>query len=368
MRCWAVPLERRCSRKITQCLEIVRISTRRGGRVGSRRPLSASSRADFPVVAIGASAGGLDACKKLLDALPADNGMAFILVQHLDPSHDSMMVGLLAGHTSMPVVAGDRRHGDRTRARLCHSARRLSFRRQRGVADFATAGASRRAPAIRLPVEFVGARIWRARRLRGHVGNRRRRQRRADGGQGERRPRHRSGLGEAEYDGMPRSAIATGAVDLVLPAAKIAEALVEPRAGGGPGVDAEEIAARQFGPGFAARESSICCGRRRFTILPSTSTARSNAASSGGWRWRRSRPRTQYLDFLQRDANELDQLSRDLLINVTGFFRDPAVFDFLAKSAIPDLVRDHAAGSAAAGLGRRLQFRGGDLFPRHAVS
>ena len=68
------------------------------------KPLSASKIADFPVVAIGASAGGLDACRKLLDALPAVNGMAFIIVQHLDPTHDSMMVDLLAGHTSMPVL------------------------------------------------------------------------------------------------------------------------------------------------------------------------------------------------------------------------------------------------------------------------
>src|SRR5208282_2580474 len=58
---------------------------------------------DFPVVGIGASAGGLDACRKLVDALPAGNGMAFILVQHLDPTHESMMVELLAGHTSMTV-------------------------------------------------------------------------------------------------------------------------------------------------------------------------------------------------------------------------------------------------------------------------
>ena len=49
----------------------------------------------------------------------------------------------------------------------------------------------------------------------------------------------------------------------------------------------------------------------------------------------------EYFDLLLRDANERDQLSRDLLINVTGFFRDAAVFDFLAKSVIPDLVRDH---------------------------
>ena len=56
------------------------------------------------IVAIGASAGGLDACRKLLEALPAHNGMAFIIVQHLDPSHNSMMADLLAGHTSMPVL------------------------------------------------------------------------------------------------------------------------------------------------------------------------------------------------------------------------------------------------------------------------
>src|SRR5579872_504068 len=62
-----------------------------------------SGSGDFPVVGIGASAGGLDACRKLVDALPAGNGMAFILVQHLDPTHKSMMVDLLAGHTSMTV-------------------------------------------------------------------------------------------------------------------------------------------------------------------------------------------------------------------------------------------------------------------------
>ena len=96
-------MERCSSRKIAECLEVIRSITRRIDHVGFR-VLSASSRGDFPIVAIGASAGGLDACRKLLDALPADNGMAFIIVQHLDPSHDSMMVDLLAGHTSMPVL------------------------------------------------------------------------------------------------------------------------------------------------------------------------------------------------------------------------------------------------------------------------
>src|SRR5689334_11141721 len=59
--------------------------------------------ADFAVVGIGASAGGLDASRKLISALPNNNGMAFILIQHLDPTHESMMVDLLACHTPMTV-------------------------------------------------------------------------------------------------------------------------------------------------------------------------------------------------------------------------------------------------------------------------
>jgi two-component system CheB/CheR fusion protein len=63
---------------------------------------------DFLIVGIGASAGGLNACRKLVEALPARNGMAFIFVQHLDPTHKSMMVELLASHTTMRVrQAGD---------------------------------------------------------------------------------------------------------------------------------------------------------------------------------------------------------------------------------------------------------------------
>src|SRR5580704_4400830 len=75
-------------------------------RASGRAPLArgpAGGVWDFAVVGMGASAGGLEACQKFVDALPADSGMAFILVQHLDPTHESMMVDLLAGHTSMTV-------------------------------------------------------------------------------------------------------------------------------------------------------------------------------------------------------------------------------------------------------------------------
>ncbi len=77
------------------------LSSRSSARPLARRPPRGIE--NFPIVGIGASAGGLDACRKLVDALPANNGMAFILVQHLDPTHESMMVDLLTGHTSMTV-------------------------------------------------------------------------------------------------------------------------------------------------------------------------------------------------------------------------------------------------------------------------
>src|SRR6185295_6251332 len=73
-----------------------------GRRLPARRAPRGSG--DFLIIGIGASAGGLEACKKLVDALPAGNGMAFILVQHLAPTHESMMVDLLAGHTAMTVL------------------------------------------------------------------------------------------------------------------------------------------------------------------------------------------------------------------------------------------------------------------------
>ena len=82
-------------------------------------------------------------------------------------------------------LAGDGRNGDRARARLCHSAWRLSLgRRQGSLAAFEAAGATWRAAPFRLPVEFSGSRIWRARRLRGPFGNRRRRQPRSESSQG----------------------------------------------------------------------------------------------------------------------------------------------------------------------------------------
>ena len=180
---------------------------------------------DFPVVALGASAGGLDTFRKLFDALPASNGMAFVLIQHLDPKHESMMVDLLAGHTPMKVLqAADGMPLERDHVYLIPPGAYLAIRD----------GALR----LSKPLERHGARMpfdFFLRSLAEECGER------AicailsgtgtDGSLGLKAVKEKGGLvivqdpQEAAFDGMPRSAIDTGGADLVLPVAKIPQAL-----------------------------------------------------------------------------------------------------------------------------------------------
>ena len=209
----------------------------------------------FPVVAVGASAGGLDACRKLVSALPAADDMAFILVQHLDPTHESMMVDLLAGHTSELVIAQD--------------------------------------------------------------------------------------PDEAGYDGMPRSAIMTGAVDLVLPVAKIAEALAK---------FSRRTTLTRTRSGLRPK-GSIHDWLPEILGLLRTKAAHDFTLYKEGTLERRIERRMavaaieagdmdRYLELLRSDTGELELLAKDMLINVTSFFRDPEVFDRLEDTLIPELVRN----------------------------
>jgi two-component system CheB/CheR fusion protein len=148
---------------------------------------------------------------------------------------------------------------------------------------------------------------------------------------------------EAAYDGMPRSAIMTGAVDLVLPVAMIPEALVK--------------FGRRATPARAHNGSPSQDKAR--DLLPEiidllrTKTAHDFRLYKLGTLQRRIERRmamasiqtddmARYLDVLRTDTSELDLLAKDLLINVTSFFRDPKVFDFLAEKIVPDLVRSHS--------------------------
>ena len=160
-----------------------------------------------------------------MDALPAGNGMAFILVQHLDPTHESMMVDLLAGRTSMTVrQATDGMPIERDHLYVIPPGTYLSV-----VGGALRLSQPQARHGARLPFDFLlhslaqdcGARAVCV--ILSGSG--------ADGSLGLKAVKQQGGFiiaqdpDEAGYDGMPRSAIRTGMVDLVLPVAKIPDAL-----------------------------------------------------------------------------------------------------------------------------------------------
>lgn len=303
------------------------------------RRAPAGESGDFPVVGIGASAGGLEAFQKFFDALPPDNGMAIILIQHLDPTHQSMMVELLAGRTPMTVQhAADGMRVERGRVYIIPPGVYLSVRE--GALRLSK---PRERHGARLPFDFLlhslaeemGARAVCV--ILSGTG--------ADGSLGLKAVKEKCGLiiaqdpDEAPFDGMPRSAIMTGAVDLVLPVAKIPEALVK------------------YGRRMALTRARNGSGRRdaaqdwvpEIIDLLRAKTAHDFTLYKPGTLQRRIERRMamatiesddmdRYLDLLRSDTGELDLLAKDLLINVTGFFRDPKVFDLLAEKVVPDLL------------------------------
>ena len=320
------------------------------------RPRSPLEHDHFPVVGLGASAGGLDAARGLLAALPAGTGMAFILIQHLDPTHVSMMVDLLAGHTPMKVQqAADGMPIEREHLYLIPPGHYLSIR----------AGALRLSePAqrhgARLPFDFflrslaeeVGERAICV-TLSGTGG---------DGSLGLKAVKEKGGLvivqdpGEAEYDGMPRSAIMTGAVDLVLPVGKIPEILAKYGRQLVLNGARERPAPDDHPPDLLAEIIDLLRAKTShdFSLYkPGTLLRRierrmalAGADDSGG-----------YLDILRQDPGELELLAKDLLINVTSFFRDLECLRILGeagdtRSRPPPLLRP-----AAAHLGCRMQHR-----------
>ena len=282
--------------------------------------------ARLTVVGIGASAGGLEACTRLVQGLADGNGMAFVLVQHLDPTHDSPHVPLLATQTAMPVLeAANGMLLERDHVYVIPPGTYLSV--EKGSPRLSKPQAPR---GLRLPFDFLLTSLAKEYGKRAvcvilfGTG--------ADGSTGLAVIKKRGGLviaqdpSEAEYDGMPKSTIATRLVDLILPAADMPDALAthpHPLASGYSSVAEEDPEHRAFAEIIELLRAAT---PHDFTLYkPGTPQRR------------------RYLTMLRRDKEEAGRLSTDLLINVIGFFRDPKVFERPAADTIPDLIRGHDA-------------------------
>ena len=293
----------------------------------------------FPIVGIGASAGGLDAFKALLAALPPGTGMAFVLIQHLDPLHASLMAELLSSHTEMPVAP---------------AAEGVSIQPDHVylIPPGVSLGIAHGKLHLFEPAERHGARLafdFFLRSLAEDCGER------AicvvlsgtgtDGTEGLKAVKKRGGFVivqdplEAAFDGMPKSAIKTGQADRTLPVAGIPGALINRAAG----IRALTSAAK---PGA---HGEIENGFLEVLDLVRQKTDHDFSLYKTGTLERRIERRmamasvadaARYVERLKSDPAELDSLGHDLLINVTEFFRDPAAFEALAASVIPDMVSE----------------------------
>jgi two-component system CheB/CheR fusion protein len=300
----------------------------------------------FLVVGIGASAGGLDACKRLLRSFSIGNGMAFILVQHLEPTHKSMIVDLLSIHTSLNVIqAVDGMLIEPDHVYVIPPGMYLSV--DNGGLQLSEPLAPHGA---RLPFDFLLhslARNFGSRAvciILSGTGS--------DGSQGLKSIKENRGLvivqdpDEATFDGMPRSAIMTGAADFILPVADIVKALIKFKQqetdsyknSRHAGIEEEDYLPQiiellrakttydftLYKPGTLRRRID----RRMGMVAGGTANMR------------------HYLNLLRSDFKELDLLAKDLLIHVTNFFRDPRTFTLLAEKIVPDLVKNHSPGQS----------------------
>jgi two-component system CheB/CheR fusion protein len=301
----------------------------------------APRRTPLVVVGIGASAGGLEALNVLLDHLSPEPGLALVLVQHLSPRHESSLPDLLGGRTKMPVIQAS--EGTEVEANhlyiippnaqmgikdgRLHLLPRPEDRTQYTPIDYFFRSLAEDAGSSAIGVVLSGTS--------------------SDGALGLREIKATGGIAiaqepsTAKYDGMPRAAIATAAVDLVLPPERIAAELgqfarhpflrvVQPRR---PGDDVPvhddklqqvcEMLRQTTGVDFAHYKAPTIRRRlQRRMVLQKVGTI------------------DQYINLLHESPGEIQSLYRDILIHVTRFFREPETFDALAKYVFPKITEN----------------------------
>src|SRR6266852_1094004 len=299
-----------------------------------------SRRALFPIVGVGASAGGLEAFTQLLKALPPRTGMAYVLVQHLDPTHESVLTELLTKTTEMPV----RQVTDATLVEHNHV-----YVIPPNVDMFISQGLLRlmartEARGHHMPIDGFLRSLAEDQGsnaigviLSGTA---------SDGTLGLAAIKAEGGITFAQdeklakFDGMPQSAIAEGCVDLVLPPDGIAEELARicehPYLAHSPSSKIAELIA----DGDPHLKDILLSLRMANKIdfsnyKPATVKRRILRRMT----LHKIEKVKEYVHFLQRHPAEVEALYEDILIHVTSFFRDPDVFDALKTEVFPTILK-----------------------------
>lgn len=302
----------------------------------------------FPIVGIGMSAGGLEVATAFLNAMPLDSGMGFVIVQHLDPTRESLLAELLGRATAMPVVQiEDGMRVEPNRVHIIIPAKTLLIRNgalklvkpeeprgQRHPIDkfFSALAEDQKAKAIAIVLSGAGS----------------------NGTAGLADIKQAGGLciaqdpTTAKFDSMPRHAIASGLVDLVLTPGDMPEALLRyarhsyvhakrPEMAVGPGTDGS-------GPGLddvlvlLQARAGYDFGQYKRNTLSRRIHRRMGIVHL--------EKLDDYLALLTSDPSEAGALVKDLLIHVTAFFRDAEAWEAIDREVITPMVEQAEQGQS----------------------
>ncbi|HVN65122.1 MAG TPA: CheR family methyltransferase [Methanomicrobiales archaeon] len=304
----------------------------------------AAKRKAFPIVGMGGSAGGLEAFEQFFSRMPSDTGMAFVIIVHLDPNYKGVMPELVQRVTRMPVLqAKDGMRVEPDHVYIIPPNRNLSIlhgrlqlmepvlpRGQRMPIDFFFRSLADDSESLAAGVILSG------------MGT--------DGTLGLMAIKEKLGLtmvqdpASARYDGMPRSAIATGLVDIVAPAEGLPAKVIgyfrhAKRARGGVTPETTERATSALQKVFVLLRAKTGHDFSMYkrNMLYRRIERRMNVHQIGRMQ--------DYVRYLQENSQEIDLLFKELLIGVTGFFRDSRAFDALKKEIREVLIANRPPGS-----------------------
>ncbi|MDD2853512.1 MAG: chemotaxis protein CheB [Desulfuromonadaceae bacterium] len=300
----------------------------------------------FPIIGIGTSAGGLEALELFLHHVPAGCGMAFVVIQHLSPTHSGNLPELLQRSTTMKVSQVD----STTKVQPDHvyvippnkdmSVSKRTLRLHVPEADTKH--------GLRLPIDsFLHSLAEDAAEqsigiILSGMGS--------DGSNGLRTIKEQGGLtlaqepASAKFDSMPRSAIDAGLVDIVAPAEELPARIIDFLGCATPRLKNEQDLRDNEQSSFEKITTLLKAKTRHdFSLYKPTSL------------YRRIERRmsihkidsiAKYAKFIQKNSHEVDLLFKELLIGVTSFFRDPAMWEELKSEALPKILEAYPDGGA----------------------
>jgi PAS domain S-box-containing protein len=305
-------------------------------------PSTTPQQGPLAIVGIGASAGGLEALEQFVKRVPEKSGMAFVIVQHLDPTHKGMLVELLQRATKIKLVqVDDRRKVEPNHIYVIPPNKDLSL--LHGALHLLPPASPR---GLNLPIDFFFRSLAEDRQERSigvilsGMGT--------DGTLGLRAIKEKAGasfvqsLTSAKFDGMPRSAIEAGVADVIAPVEELPERII-----------AYLRHAPSIGKPIGTIEEKVHGALEKVFVLLRAHTGNDFSVYKRTTILRRIERRMglhqidaigNYVRFLRENPREIDLLFNELLIGVTSFFRDPLSWDHLKNDVLPPLLAHRPSG------------------------